>query len=196
MISKTHYCILYDGMPIDGVSTSTGRSIPIFSVNTRIIPNMIFDTHSNASAFLHSILLETLNSPMMNPEDIKYLSVGNVQTTYMKFDDGVTGYDIVMDAILKNSPHYISLHLPKIIHECVKRGFRTVLPLHHNKLLTSSEFSEHLAQNVPFFVQQNIERFMDAGITTCTPDEIGAIILTSTDELLKAIQIDSFNVSK
>lgn len=194
MISKILFCILCKGFPIDGVSTSTGRSIPIMTFGTKLYPNLTFDDRSSAERSLHQILLLTLTSKLEDRISVDDFSIGILQTTSTADYSTLKGYDLVLDNLLKNNNQQdIKTLVPLIIHQCVIRGFSTVLPLTHRELFDNPDLSRYIDDNVPFFVRQNMERFTHVGINTCTPEEIGAIILTSTDELLKAIQIDSFN---
>jgi len=189
----------YDGMPIDGISTSTGKAIPIFTANNKILPNMNFDSIAQVEQFLHNILLETLNSPDDQYTKVSKFGIGTISVKMDILPTEHTGYDKVLNNLLKGSTGNVltKRYIGNILLKCVREGFRTTLPQMHMKIFEIPEISDILEKNVPFFVQENIERFMDVGINTCTPDEIAGIILTSTDEQLTAIQIDSLNnVSK
>lgn len=108
----------------------------------------------------------------------------------------ISAYDEALMNIMKNqynNPATIDRYVGKIIHLCVRKGFKKTLPQMHQQLLNDPQFVELLDKHVPFFVRQNMERFMDVGISACNEEEIAAIILTTDDELLKAIRIDSLN---
>jgi hypothetical protein len=189
----------YDGMPIDGISTSTGKAIPIFTANNKILPNMNFDSIAQVEQFLYNILLETLNSPDDQYTKVSKFGIGTISVKMDILPTEHTGYDKVLNNLLKGSTGNVltKRYIGNILLKCVREGFRTTLPQMHMKIFEIPEISDILEKNVPFFVQENIERFMDVGINACTPDEIAGIILTSTDEQLTAIQIDSLNnVSK
>lgn len=196
MISKTLFCILCKGIPIDGVSTSTGITIPLMTFGDKLYPNLTFNNRDSAERHLHQILLGTLVSSLDERTNIGDFSIGMLTTTSMLDYSPINGYDLVLDNLLKTLNKYdLDAYVPPIIHQCVIKGFATVLPVMHGKLFDNPVLSRYIDDHVPFFVHQNMERFKNVGINTCTPEEIGAIILTSTDELLKAIQIDSFNKS-
>lgn len=196
-MTKSVFCILYAGLPIEGFSTDSGY--PIFSTHDKFLPSMHFNTYSQAQETLHLLVLGTLDIKGNAVFEHEKISIGMIE---VKINEGAktSVYDDSIDRISINSystQAQKDRNISKIIHKCVREGFRKILPIRHNDIITRPEFAELYDKNVPYFVQQNIERFMDVGIDTCTPDEIAAIILTSSDELLEAIQIDSLNnVSK
>lgn len=185
---------MYKGMPIEGISSSSGY--PIFSVHDKTLPDMSFPSYETALSSISYMVLESLRTVSRPEFDVNDLTVGVIEVICREMPPPMSPFDMAFQSL--SLATYMDLaQLESIIHTCVRRGFKTVLPKMHTILLSDSRFTEHLEKNVPFFVQQNIERFMDAGISTCTDEEIGAIILTSSDELLKAIHIDSLNnVSK
>lgn len=198
MIRKDVFCILYNGMPIEGFSSSNGY--PIFVAHDKFVPGFSFNSYESARDGLTYMIQSLLDQDHPdNITDMSLLTIGHIEmqvknfTHYSAFDEALTN-------IMKNSynnPATIERYVGKIVHRCVRLGFRTTLPMRHRDLINDPQFAKIMDENVPFFVQQNMERFMDVGISTCTPEEIAAIILTSSDELLKAIRIDSLNnVSK
>lgn len=198
MIRKDVFCILYNGMPIEGFSSSNGY--PIFTAHDNFVPGFSFNSYESARDGLAYMIQSLLDQDHPdNITDMDLLSIGNISMECrhtMKY----SAYDEALTTIMKNSYHSpatVERYVGRIIHRCVRNGFRKTLPLRHVEILNDPQFAGLLDKNVPFFVQQNIERFMDVGISACTPEEIAAIILTSDDELLKAIRIDSLNnVSK
>lgn len=194
MISKQRFCVMYRGMPIEGISSSSGY--PIFSVHDKTMPDMSFTSYEGALSSIAYMTIDSLRTADRPEFDVNDLTVGAIEIVMREMITPMKPYDMAFQTLALATYMDIS-QLESIIHTCVRRGFKTVLPKMHTILLSESRFTEHLEKNVPFFVQQNIERFMDEGINTCTDEEIGAIILTSSDELLKAIHIDSLNnVSK
>lgn len=195
MINSIKYCILYDGIPIEGISNGN----PIFVVHDKQTPSFTFSSYEQAKYSITNMVITAIHHNNNNNNyDLNKLSVGTIETKVQKFTH-TNVYDDVLLYVLSSEYNNEArdILVAKILQLCVRCGFRKILPLRHRQLLDTIEFKEVFDKNVPFFVQQNIERFMDVGINTCTPDEIGAIILTSTDELLEAIQIDSLNnVSK
>lgn len=195
MINKDVFCILYKGVPIEGFSASSGY--PIFTGNDKFIPNTSFGSYESARGNLRYVIQSLLDNNH-DHTDMDDITIGNIRVECRELGH-YSVYDDVLTNIMKNSydnPAEIEHYVGKIIHLCVRKGFRKILPDRHKDLLSEPQFVKLLDKHVPFFVQQNVERFMDVGINTCTPEEIAAIILTSDDELLKAIRIDSLNVSK
>lgn len=197
MIRKDVFCILYNGMPIEGFSSNGGH--PIFASHDKFVPGLSFNSYESARDGLTYMIQTSLDQE--HPDDItdmSLLTIGKIEMQVNNFTH-YSGYDEAFASIMKtthNTPATLDRYVGKIIHMCVRKGFKTVLPFRHQELLNDPQLVELLDKNVPFFVQQNIERFMDVGISTCTPEEIAAIILTSDDKLLNAIRIDSLNVSK
>lgn len=196
-MTKNVFCLLYSGMPIEGFSAASGH--PIFTGNDKFIPNYSFDSYGSALNGL-AYMVQTVLDQNHDTVDTSLISIGSIKMECQDISTHISVFDTVFDNLVKtwdNSPLVSERYVKKIIYLCVRKGFRTVLPEHHQVLFTNPRFVELMDEHVPFFIQQNIERFMDVGISTCTPEEIAAIILTSSDELLKAIRIDSLNnVSK
>ena len=196
-MTKNVFCLLYRGMPIEGFSSASGH--PVFTGNDKFVPNYSFSTYESAVNGL-TYMVQAVLDQNHDTVDTSLISIGTIKMECHDMESPLSVFDTVLDNLVKtwdNNPLISERYAKKIIHMCVRKGFRTVLPEHHQVLFTNPLFVELIDKNVPFFVQQNIERFMDVGISTCTPDDIAAIILTSDDELLKAIRIDSLNnVSK
>lgn len=198
MIRKDVFCILYNGMPIEGFSSSNGY--PIFTAHDKFVPGFSFSNYESARDGLTYMIQSLLDQDHPdNITDMSLLTIGHIEMQVKNFSH-YSAYDEALTNIMKNTynhPATVERYVGKIIHMCVRMGFRKTLPVRHQAIINDPQFAEIFDKNVPFFVQQNIERFMDVGISTCTPEEIAAIILTSSDELLKAIRIDSLNnVSK
>lgn len=196
MINKTLFCITYNGIPIEGFSSSNGY--PIFTASDKYVPNLHFQNYESAKSALAYMIVSMLGHNH-DQTDMSMVNIGNIQVETKQFAE-VSVYDEALTSVLENSYNNaatVEAHVAKIIHLCVRKGFRNILPLRYMEIINEPRFAEVFDKNVPFFVQQNIERFIDVGINTCNPEEIAAIILTSSDELLKAIRIDSLNnVSK
>lgn len=196
MISKDVFCILYSGMPIEGFSSSNGY--PIFTSGEKFTPDFTFNSYDSAKHALSYVMTAVIENGH-DTADMSLLSIGAIRHECHSVGP-YSAYDEVLISMMKEtytSPERIKYFVKQIIHLCVRHGFRKTLPFKHQEIINDPQFAELFNENVPFFVQENIERFMDVGINTCTPDEIAAIILTSSDELLKAIRIDSLNnVSK
>lgn len=192
MISKDVFCILYHGMPIEGFSSASGH--PIFTSNDKFIPNYSFSSYESARDSL-TYMIQSLLDQNHDSTDMSLVSIGNIRMECREFTH-ISAYDEALMNIMKsqyNNPATIDRYVGKIIHLCVRKGFKKTLPQMHQQLLNDPQFVELLDKHVPFFVRQNIERFMDVGISACNEEEIAAIILTTDDELLKAIRIDSLN---
>ncbi|EAZ2022999.1 hypothetical protein BZF66_06770 [Salmonella enterica] len=190
-MTEYRYCLMYSGQPIEGFSSSNGY--PIFSVHDKVMPTLSFTSFESAQSCLEYMLLESFNTFTIADLDYNKLSVGMIEVKFNQMSH-ISAFDSVFkNALLANN----TIALAKILHKCVQCGFRKILPMHCEQLMTNPQILEIYEKNVPYYVQQNMERFMDVGISTCTPEEFGAIILTTSDELLTAIQLDRYNkVSK
>lgn len=62
-------------------------------------------------------------------------------------------------------------------------------------ILTDPKYKDIVEKVVPRHMIENIDNFMDVGIKSCSNDELGAIMLTSSEDLLKFIEIDRYNIS-
>lgn len=190
-MTEYRYCLMYSGQPIEGFSSANGY--PIFSVHDKVMPSLSFTSYESAQNCLDFMLVESLNTYTIENLDYDKLSIGMIEVKFNQLSH-MSSFDSAFKNALNTNNTVI---LEKILHKCVQNGFRKILPLYCTQLTVNPQISEIYEKNVPFYVQQNMERFMDVGISTCTPEEFGAIILTSSDELLVAIQIDRYNkVSK
>lgn len=62
--------------------------------------------------------------------------------------------------------------------------------------LRNPKYSNVVECTVPPHMIENFDSFMVYGLKNCNPDDLGAIMLTSTDNILSFLDVDKYNVSR
>ena len=193
------FVIVYrDHIIVDNISNS---GYPVYSGKT----NMTFDTYESARSFLHHQIQIVIQHDDKNLcfDELECYSVQQLRIQSTKINYLSPFIEYVSDIFYKGNPTPISIDsyqgikAREALRTAVRYGFGIFgfPPDTLNELLNGGKYSTIVESVVPKHMIYNIENFMDVGIKTCNQDELGAIILTSTNEILEYIGIDRYNVS-
>lgn len=187
---RDFYCIVYQGdIAIDGMHMN-GQ--PIFSQSSYLK----FPTESAAYSYLHANIMGAIKAGA--DLDPMYLSMYTIDFVRMQNNPVVSNLsETITSWYCIDSTMVSEEDKMAILRYAVINGFNYA-KVHIeflDEVLTSPKYSDIVSKVVPRHMIENKEQFMTVGIKYCPKDELGAIIMTSSDDLLQYIGIDRFNIS-
>lgn len=196
---KTSYYIVYDKSIIVEGFHPTG--MPIYSTRN----GLNFASYDAAMSFLNSQLqyLVTTSPDIVILQELTKYEVVQMVTNYIPM--GIPGHS-VCNAWVRNFDNGIvyddgtaGFHVCRGLLKCaVLNGWKCVgLPaVTILDTLRNPKYSNIVECTVPSHMIENFDTFMEHGIKTCDPDELGAIMLTSSEKILSFLEVDKYNVSR
>ena len=196
---KTTYYVVYDKCIVVEGFHPTG--MPIYSTRN----GLSFSSYDSAMSYLTTQLqyLVTTSPDAVILQELTKYEVMQMTTSYQpmgypghtmcnawvrNFDDGVS-YD----------DRTAGFHVCRGLLKCaVLNGWNSVgLPTEKIlETLRNPKYSNIVECTVPSHMIENFDTFMEHGIKTCDPDELGAIMLTSSEKILSFLEVDKYNVSR
>lgn len=188
---QERYCIVYGGNTIiDGIQP-TGE--PIFS---SLSPRSFY-TASEATEFLRTqfLMCMKLNQPGFKVHYMQMYSIKMVKTQYIHMSGDVSQLAVSWYGLMSESmaleEKMAVLRLSVLYGFDISQTNETFI----QEVLTSPKYSDIVTRVIPPHMIENIDNFRKVGIATCPKDELGAIMLTSSEDLLQYIGIDRYNIS-
>lgn len=196
---KSKYFIVYDKYIIVEGFHPTG--MPIYSTSNRLN----FETYDHAMTYLISQLQHLVfTSPdVLIPSELTKYEVMHMVSNYNSVgkpgnsiaNAWIRAFDDVDDYPEDNANY----HLVRGLLKCsVLNGWKVVGLVKETILdtLQNPKYSNIVENSVPMHMIENFDLFWDNGLKTCSPEELGAIMLTSSNHVLEFLEVDKYNVSR
>lgn len=195
-----YYIVYDDNVVVDGIHENGS---PIFSSNNALY----FSSESTARGFLREAIAKNITN---NPDSFNYFEVPrySIQLCQIHYTKMNQGPSVIMETMYTHFFSDLAMvegsynrHAAKsllkfgVLNGFDSWGFNGSYKL-LDDLLTNPKYIDIVESVVPRHMIENKELFMKTGIKYCSTDELGAIMLTSSNELLQYLGIDKYNVSR
>lgn len=197
--NRSQFVVVYDNsIIVDGIHQN---GMPIYSSN----PAMHFSSDSIAKSFIQTQINQILTTfpDKVIPSEISKYSVSHMVVNYIPCADIGNPTANIWVSRLDGLSEYESGS-----SGCESaKGFLKYVVLNGWKYagipkemildtLSNPKYKDIVESTVPMHMIENFDIFWENGIKTCSPDELGAIMLTTGDDILSFLEVDKYNVSR
>lgn len=187
---RVQYGIAHGNHLVDVIMTS---GAPGYSSNP-----LLFETYNQAADYLEAAFSNCLRmstAHMRVPEIMMQYHIVQHVTDIQTYGGPVHMYAVLLDKFRHQTEvsEYSKCMLVPMFIDAIRHGFR-VLGINTvqdaEQLISDPKYKELFDDILPMHVRENLDRFIQSGTKTCSDDDKGAIIFTSTEEMLNRIEFD------